>query len=80
MAHGKFVWYELMTTDTKAAEAFYSDVIGWDAQDAGMPGMSYTILSAGEVPHRRVDGRAQGGPRCRCTAGLDGLCRGRRCR
>ena len=30
----EFVWYELMTTDTKAAEAFYSKVIGWTAQDA----------------------------------------------
>jgi predicted enzyme related to lactoylglutathione lyase len=50
MAHGKFVWYELMTTDTKAAETFYSDVIGWGAQDSGMPGMSYTILSAGDAP------------------------------
>ena len=50
MAHGKFVWYELMTTDTKAAEAFYRNVIGWNAQDSGMPGMSYTIWSAGEAP------------------------------
>ncbi len=43
----KFVWYELMTTDLAGAEKFYRDVIGWDAQDSGMPGMSYTILSAG---------------------------------
>ena len=34
---GYFVWYELMTTDMKAAEAFYSKVVGWDAADAGMP-------------------------------------------
>jgi uncharacterized protein len=26
--HGKFVWYELMTTDTAGAGAFYRDVIG----------------------------------------------------
>lgn len=26
---GRFVWYELLTTDTKAAIAFYSEVIGW---------------------------------------------------
>ncbi len=43
----KFVWYELMTTDTKAAEAFYSKVIGWTAQDAGMSDLPYTLLSAG---------------------------------
>ena len=29
---GRFVWYELMTTDPKAAIAFYGDVIGWKAQ------------------------------------------------
>jgi predicted enzyme related to lactoylglutathione lyase len=26
---GRFVWHELMTTDTKGAIAFYSEVIGW---------------------------------------------------
>jgi predicted enzyme related to lactoylglutathione lyase len=45
----KFVWYELMTTDMAAAEAFYRQAIGWTAEDAGMPGMSYTIFSAGET-------------------------------
>ena len=27
-----FVWYELMTTDMDAAEAFYRVVVGWNAQ------------------------------------------------
>jgi predicted enzyme related to lactoylglutathione lyase len=48
-SHGKFVWHELMTTDTKAAETFYTRVTGWTATDPGMPGMSYTILNAGET-------------------------------
>lgn len=48
--HGKFVWYELMTTDMAAAETFYKDVVGWDARDAGMPGMSYTLFNVGERP------------------------------
>jgi uncharacterized protein len=48
-SQGKFVWYELNTTDAKAAEAFYCNVIGWEAQDAGNPGVSYTILSAGKT-------------------------------
>jgi predicted enzyme related to lactoylglutathione lyase len=47
---GNFVWYDLMTTDSKAAEAFYRGVIGWSTQDSGMPDGSYTILSAGETP------------------------------
>ena len=28
---GRPVWYELMTTDTSAAETFYKKVIGWTA-------------------------------------------------
>jgi len=46
-AHGNFVWYDVMTTDTKAAEFFYRAVMGWDAKDSGMPGVSYTLLSMG---------------------------------
>jgi predicted enzyme related to lactoylglutathione lyase len=42
-----FVWYELMTTDLDAAGVFYADVVGWTAQDSGMPGMRYTLLNAG---------------------------------
>jgi uncharacterized protein len=45
---GKFVWYELMTSDIAAAERFYKAVVGWTAKDAGMPDMTYTIFSAGE--------------------------------
>lgn len=47
--HGKFVWYELMTTDTAAAERFYREVVGWSAKDAGVPGMPYTLVSAGDT-------------------------------
>lgn len=45
-----FVWYELMTSDAKAAESFYSSVVGWKATDSGVPGMSYTLLLAGATP------------------------------
>lgn len=44
-----FVWYELLTTDTKAAETFYHDVVGLAARDASMPGMNYTLLTKGET-------------------------------
>ncbi len=40
-----FVWYDLMTSDPAAATAFYRDVIGWQAQDAGMAGSPYTLLT-----------------------------------
>lgn len=46
--HGRFVWYELMTTDPDAAESFYTQVVGWTAQDAGLGDTNYTMLSAGE--------------------------------
>jgi uncharacterized protein len=46
---GAFVWYELMTTDVPAAKAFYGDVVGWNTQDMPMPGMTYTVLQAGET-------------------------------
>jgi uncharacterized protein len=42
-----FVWYELMTSDAQAAQAFYTQVVGWSAKDAGMPGMAYTLCSVG---------------------------------
>jgi uncharacterized protein len=44
-SHGRFVWYELMTTDRGAAKAFYSNVVGWETQDAPMPGMIYTMFT-----------------------------------
>jgi predicted enzyme related to lactoylglutathione lyase len=44
-----FVWYELMTTDTKAAETFYRDAVGLGAKDAAVPGMNYTLLTKGET-------------------------------
>ena len=49
MASNTFVWYELMTTDIKAAEAFYRAVIGWNAQNWGNGDFPYTIMRVGEV-------------------------------
>ena len=44
-----FVWYELMSSDVAAAKAFYTKVVGWKTQDMPMPGMTYTLLSAGDT-------------------------------
>jgi hypothetical protein len=44
-----FIWYDLTTPDVKAAESFYSRVVGWRIADSGMPGMNYSILWAGDV-------------------------------
>jgi predicted enzyme related to lactoylglutathione lyase len=45
-----FFWYELMTTDVDAAEAFYTEVVGWRAQDfPKAPDMPrYIVLNAGD--------------------------------
>ena len=57
-SHGRFVWYELITTDVAAAKAFYTKVIGWGAWDASPPGRPYTFFTAGKCHGRRADGAA----------------------
>lgn len=47
MSPNKFVWYDLMTTDLKSAETFYSNVIGWKTADSGMTDRAYTLLFNG---------------------------------
>ena len=47
---GRFVWYELATTDIEAAKAFYAGVLGWGTGDASMPGSVYTLFTAGDAP------------------------------
>ena len=49
MSTPHFVWYELMTSDTRAAIDFYTQAVGWSAQDAGMPGMAYTLMKIGDA-------------------------------
>ena len=49
-ARGQFVWYDLMTTDPEAAQAFYTAAVGWGTQVWENPGMSYTMWTAGETP------------------------------
>jgi uncharacterized protein len=45
---GKFIWYDVMTNDTKAAAKFYGDVIGWSTQEHPMAGGgTYTVFSKG---------------------------------
>ena len=64
--HGNFFWYDLMTTDTAAARAFYGAVVGWGTQDSATPGMDYTLFT--------VDGAGLLGlmpePKEMCDAGV----------
>lgn len=47
--HGRFAWYELVTTEMEAAKAFYTKVMGWGALDASVPGRAYTLFAAGNI-------------------------------
>lgn len=49
-SHGRFVWYELMTTDTDAAQRFYGKVAGWGAEKAPVSNQPYTLFTTGGVP------------------------------
>lgn len=46
--HGKFIWCELMTSDTEAAGRFYSAVLGWSVKPMPMEGMTYHLFEIGE--------------------------------
>ena len=48
---GRPLWFELMTTDMKAAEAFYRPVVGWTAVPfEGSPQPYSMFTRSGEVP------------------------------
>jgi hypothetical protein len=58
---GRPLWYELMTTDMKAAAAFYSTVVGWtQAPFEGAP-QPYTMFNrSGDIPVAGVMARPEG--------------------
>jgi hypothetical protein len=47
-AKGTFIWYELCTTDSKAATKFYTQVLGWKTRDMAGPAGTYTIVSSSD--------------------------------
>ena len=47
---GRFGWYELLTSDTRAARSFYAAVTGWTTGAWGEGDKPYTMLMAGDVP------------------------------
>jgi uncharacterized protein len=42
---GKFVWFEVVTTDVARAKAFYSELIGWDLNPIDMGGFTYEMIN-----------------------------------
>lgn len=47
---GSFIWYELLTSDAQAAEAFYTHVVGWGAEDSPSSPFKYRLLTVDKVP------------------------------
>jgi predicted enzyme related to lactoylglutathione lyase len=56
---GRFVWYDLMTTDTAAAQDFYKQVVGWKTQVWEGSSQPYTMWTRGETPIGGVMGLPQ---------------------
>lgn len=60
---GEFCWNELMTPDKKKAQAFYTALCGWTAQDHDMGEMTYTMFMSGDkniggmmqIPKDKID-------------------------
>ncbi|MCB1742443.1 MAG: VOC family protein [Gammaproteobacteria bacterium] len=48
--HGDFIWYELMTSDADAAQAFYAGLTGWTYADSGQTHIDYRVVAAGDEP------------------------------
>jgi predicted enzyme related to lactoylglutathione lyase len=64
---GRFVWYDLMTDDPKAAEAFYTTLMGWGAEPWAGSVPPYTMWTSGASPIGGVmalpeEARAGGAP------------------
>ncbi len=66
MSDGTFVWYELMSTNTQASAAFFSELFGWTTQTMDMgPGGQYTMLANGESAFGGLQAQQmQGAPSC----------------
>ncbi|EJM98920.1 VOC family protein [Phyllobacterium sp. YR531] len=47
---GSFIWYELLTSDAQAAEAFYTYVVGWGAEDSVTSPFRYRLLTVDKAP------------------------------
>jgi len=47
---GRFVWFDLMTSDPKAAIDFYTKLIGWGTQEWEGGDKPYTMWANGETP------------------------------
>ncbi len=47
---GRFLWYDLMTKDPRAAQEFYGKVAGWGVQPFNETGVPYQMFTRGGTP------------------------------
>jgi len=47
---GRFVWYDLMTTDPNGAADFYTKIAGWGTQPWENSPTPYTMWTTGDAP------------------------------
>lgn len=60
--HGAFSWSELMTTDPRAAAAFYGALFGWKSEDMDMGTGAYHVQKLGEDAIGGIMGMPPGAP------------------
>jgi uncharacterized protein len=53
---GKFVWFELVSSDTKKAQAFYGEVFKWRVESFPMGGVTYDMICAGDTADTAIGG------------------------
>lgn len=46
---GKFVWFELVSSDAKKAQAFYAEVLGWKVSSFPLGSSTYDMVYVGET-------------------------------
>jgi predicted enzyme related to lactoylglutathione lyase len=59
---GAFSWSELMTTDPKAAVAFYGQLFGWKSEDMDMGTGAYHVQKVGDAAVGGIMGMPPGSP------------------
>jgi hypothetical protein len=45
--HGKWVWFELRSTDSEKSKAFFAELLGWQIESQDMAGMKFELAKSG---------------------------------
>jgi predicted enzyme related to lactoylglutathione lyase len=59
---GKFVWHEQVSSDTKQAQDFYTQLFGWDTELFKPGEVDYTMISSGGQTHGGFGKAMEGAP------------------